>query len=502
MTDTETVDMDWTQYHGDAPDSDDQDTESSSGLEVEPGRFGLFLGVLVAMTVLGGWQLLVIVLAVVGFIIIHELGHYLTAKWSGMKVTEFFIGFGPQIIAFRRGETLYGIKALPFGAYVRIIGMNNLEDVDSAEEHRAYRSKPWHNRFITTAAGPATHFLIAVVLATVAIWQVGEEVEGAWQVEQIIPFSAAEGAGLERGDQILALNETSTDDFEVLTDLVQGVRGEVVELTIGRDGEQFVVETRIGERLTATGSRGISGLYEGDLILAIDGQEVANYDQFASLAADRLGQQATVDVVYDGERHSELVTINRIATEDAVVGFLGVARGAIREPLPVGDALLEGPRAVGETTVAVTERFADLFTSREGWSALFSVSSDVEPESTLVVNDPEQIRPRPQIDENRLLSIVGAVAIGEQLVDEGLAYVLAFFVGLNISLALLNLIPLLPFDGGHMAIATYERLRSFGGRVHRVDAARMLPLTYAVVGLVLLIGLFAIFRDIVDPIQL
>ncbi len=79
---------------------------------------------------------------------------------------------------------------------------------------------------------------------------------------------------------------------------------------------------------------------------------------------------------------------------------------------------------------------------------------------------------------------------------------LFFLVGLNISLALLNLLPLLPFDGGHMAVATYERLRSFGGRQHRVDAERLLPITYVVVAFVMLVGMIAVIRDIVDPIQL
>ena len=129
-------------------------------------------------------------------------------------------------------------------------------------------------------------------------------------------------------------------------------------------------------------------------------------------------------------------------------------------------------------------------------SSLPPVESDPSGQVVEYVNDPEQIRPRPELDENRLLSIVGAVGIGQQLVSEGFAAVLLFFVGLNISLGLLNLLPLLPFDGGHMAVATYERLRSFGGRQHRVDAARLLPVTYAVVALMLVVGGLAIIRDI------
>src|SRR3712207_5614004 len=106
-----------------------------------PGKIGLafLLVAVVALGVAGGWPILVMVLALVVMIFMHELGHYLTAKWAGMKVTEFFIGFGPRIWSFKRGETEYGIKAIWLGAYVKIIGMNNLEEVDPAEESRTYR---------------------------------------------------------------------------------------------------------------------------------------------------------------------------------------------------------------------------------------------------------------------------------------------------------------------------------------------------------------------------
>ena len=169
-------------------------------LGIQPARFALFLGVLVAMTVLGGWQLLLIVAILVAFIVIHEAGHYLTARWSGMLATEFFIGFGPRIFAFRRGETTYGLKALPLGAYVRIVGMNNLDAVPAGEEARAYRNASWHKRFLTVAAGPATHFVGAIVLAGFAMWLFGQEVDDQWDVERVVEFSAAAEAGLERDD--------------------------------------------------------------------------------------------------------------------------------------------------------------------------------------------------------------------------------------------------------------------------------------------------------------
>src|SRR5208282_2254501 len=112
-----------------------------------------------------------VVLALVAMVMLHEFGHFATAKWSGMKVTEFFVGFGPRLWSLRRGETEYGIKALPLGGYCRIIGMNNLEEVDPADEPRTYRQAPVWRRLSVALAGSAMHFLIAIcLLFTMFFW--------------------------------------------------------------------------------------------------------------------------------------------------------------------------------------------------------------------------------------------------------------------------------------------------------------------------------------------
>ncbi|HEU0170207.1 MAG TPA: site-2 protease family protein, partial [Acidimicrobiales bacterium] len=103
--------------------ADDTPTYETGGL-----RLALLIAATVGVGIVWGWPLLVMILGVVITIFIHELGHYVTAKASGMKVTEFFIGFGPKIWSFQRGETEYGFKVIPGGAYVRIIGMNNLDE--------------------------------------------------------------------------------------------------------------------------------------------------------------------------------------------------------------------------------------------------------------------------------------------------------------------------------------------------------------------------------------
>lgn len=495
----------------DAPPIDEPDDAMNPHVDdelgIQPARFLGFVGVIAAMVILGGWELLLIVAILVVCIVIHEAGHFLTARWSGMKATEFFIGFGPRIFAFQKGETTYGLKALPLGAYVRIIGMNNLDEVPADDEPRAYRNAPWHKRFLTVAAGPATHFVIAILLAGIAIGQFGQEVEGEWAVGEVIPLSAAAFAGIESGDQLLTIDGRSVAEFENLAAVVPEVQGELVKIDLVRDGEEMTIDARIGERLTAAGSVGYSGLYEGDVVIGLEGVPTANYAEFAARAAERVGETVEVDVVYGRALHTEMVTINEVNTgSDAVSGFLGISEDVVRERLPLGDAASQAVPTVWDVTSQLASRFGDMFSSVDGWRGLFALppTEDLSADSVVASGATlgDQQRPFAEIDENRLLSIVGAVGIGQQLVSEGMAAVLFFFVGLNISLGMINLVPLLPFDGGHMAVATYERIRSFGGRVHRVDAAKLLPLTYAVLMFMMLVGGIAIIRDLVDPIQL
>ena len=104
---------------------------------------------------------------VVGILIsvfLHETGHFVTARLTGMKATQFFLGFGPRIWSFRRGETEYGVRALPLGAFVRIIGMNNLDDVPPEDEARTYRQQSYPRRMLVITAGSLMHLLIAIVL--------------------------------------------------------------------------------------------------------------------------------------------------------------------------------------------------------------------------------------------------------------------------------------------------------------------------------------------------
>ena len=144
--------------------------------------------------------------AIVVSIFLHELGHFIVAKRAGMKVTEFFIGFGPRIWSFRRGETEYGVKVLPAGAYVRIIGMHNLEEVDPADEARTYRAQPYRKRLPVVLAGPFANFVIAFVLLFVIFVGWGTPNLNKWTVDRVVAGSAADQAGLQQGDRIVSFN--------------------------------------------------------------------------------------------------------------------------------------------------------------------------------------------------------------------------------------------------------------------------------------------------------
>ena len=142
------------------------------------------------------WMLLFAVGILVS-VFLHELGHFVTARLTGMKATQFFIGFGPRLWSFHRGETEYGVRLLPLGAFVRIIGMNNLDDVPPADEARTYRQKSYPRRMLVITAGSLMHLLIAIALLFGVFAIHGKLVErpGA-EVGGVAADSGAEAAGV------------------------------------------------------------------------------------------------------------------------------------------------------------------------------------------------------------------------------------------------------------------------------------------------------------------
>jgi membrane-associated protease RseP (regulator of RpoE activity) len=417
-------------------------------------RLGLLLAGVVALGVFAGRSWLLIIGALVVMITLHELGHYLTAKWSGMKVTEFFLFFGPKIWSFKRGETEYGIKLIPLGAYVRIIGMSNIDpDVPPDDEPRTFRQQSYPKRLLVVSAGSIMHLLQAFVLfviifsvmgvpgnSTLAERLGGEPVDEAdWSVGYVVEDSAAEAAGLEPGDDVVRIDGKAVTTFDDVGPLVAPNPGETVELVVLRDGERVELEATLG-RNHEDRSKGFLGIGPG-------------YPELPSVTVNPVrgvieAGQITVDAM--GQTFTGLATFFGGGVDD----FAGdVANGGSRS----GDPTVSGSGSGGGRVIE-------------------------------------------EEDESRLISIYGVARIGAAASEDGMVSFLLLMAGVNISIGLLNMIPLLPLDGGHVAIATYERIRSIGGRRYMADVSRLLPITYAVVLFMALLGVSSIYLDIVDPI--
>lgn len=480
--------------------------------ELETGivwsRLLLLIGFFIFVAVVGGRNAIAFVAAIGAALFIHEGGHFLAGRWSGMLVTEYFIGFGPRIFSFRRGETVYGLKAIPLGAYVRIVGMTSLEQVHPANEARTYRQAAWHKRVITILAGPMTHFVIAAFLMVIYLSTNGalNTDEDAWSIGDVVAGSAAEEAGLQSRDQVVAINGQELTLWEDLSEGIRGFEGELTEFTILRDGETFDLEVRVGERLSQLGAQGLNGLYFGEVIRTFEGQPVTNYDEFAALASERVGDQVTVGIQVGPDVVDQLVDIEQVATDSsaATIGFLGVTRGpAFDAPLSVGEAIVETPQQLGTFISDIAQRTPRLVTTREGLRSTFGLTAFDDAPSAPVQFDENgleiELRPvdLPNIDQDRPVSLIGLTRIAS-IVEDG-SFVLFLIIVINIFFGMFNLVPLLPFDGGHIALATYEKVRSvISGTRYWADPNKLLPVTYAVFGLLVVVQIIAVVRDIYE----
>ena len=192
----------------------------------------------------------VFVVGVVISIFLHELGHYLTAKWTGMKVTQFFLFFGPRLWSFRRGETEYGVRALPLGAFVRIIGMNRMDDVEPGDEARSYRQQSFPKRLLVISAGSLMHILIAIVLLF-GVYSTQGEITSQREPRVIVGAAAIElpawAAGIRDDDEIVSVEGIAVTDSVQLGETVRTFEpGDTVDLVVIRDGGTLTIPVGLG----------------------------------------------------------------------------------------------------------------------------------------------------------------------------------------------------------------------------------------------------------------
>ena len=389
----------------------------------------IFAGVIGLSLLNGSFPVVAFLLAMMATVMLHETGHFVVAKWSGMKCTEYFFGFGPRLWSVRRGETEYGIKAVPFGGYVKILGMSNLErDIEPADESRTYRQQSYPKRMAVSLAGVATHFVLAFLLLVVLFAAVG------------VP------------------------DYDKPTLRI----GSISRLDTGASPAQA------------------AGLHVGDRVVSVDGQPIARWNDILPVIRQSAGRPVTFVVDRDGQRVELTAVPAQITRDGETRGFVGIgAKPTVERLNPLA--------ASGRATSQIW---------RLGTGSVSALGSFFAPDS--LRNYAGQLtnsssKASTSADDQRFISVVGVARIAGQAAESGAFNLIYLLVLLNIFIGVFNLVPLLPLDGGHVAIATYERIRSRAGRRYQADVGKMMPIAAAVIVILVLIGVSSIYLDIVKP---
>lgn len=395
---------------GDAPPAPKRSTALLTGAAI--------VALLVWLAITNIWSF-VLVIGLLVSVFLHEVGHFVTAGWAGMKRTQFFMGFGPKLWSTHRNGVEYGVRALPLGAFVRIVGMNNLDPVEPGDENVAYSSKPYRWRLLVITAGSIMHVIIAVLIMLFVYTTGGRYQEtGVVRVFAITENSPAANAGIQLGDVIVSVGGQSIDSIEDLSATIGSLgAGERTVVGYERDGVASSVEVTLIERPSEPGSGA------GYFGVGTD-----------SWGRDRLGP-------LDGFTH--------------VMGDLWTGMG--RTFSGIGTVINPANQ----------------------WDQLTNDEADPAKRPTTVVG---------------VTKVAGD--IGER---EGFYGVLEILASINVFVGLFNLLPLLPFDGGHAAIATYERIRSRRGREYRADVEKMWPATVVVVTLLMFLTFTGLYLDLTRP---
>jgi membrane-associated protease RseP (regulator of RpoE activity) len=352
---------------------------------------------------------------------IHELAHFGAARHYGMKVTEYFVGFGPRIWSTRRGELEWGVKALPIGGYVKIAGMNPYETVAPEDADRTYGAKPAYQRALTIFAGPGSHFVVAAILFSITFFFFGDfrstvPVVGSVESSMNGSSSPAADAGMKAGDVIVGIgdvrNPTQDQMRDIVTAAVRHDPGTPLAITVERDGQE------------------------------IDLEMVPELDTVGGVTMGRVG------IVLGTERIGLVPSVIAGVKE---VGFaIGESVGQVGRVF--------GPQGVGRIV-------------------------------TLLTSD----APRSNSDATSVVGISQQVGATSSNGDWGT--ILYFFAFVTVFIGLINLLPLPPFDGGHLAVVAYEKV------MHRsVDMRKLIPVSAAVIAFFVIFVSATMFLDVMKPI--
>jgi membrane-associated protease RseP (regulator of RpoE activity) len=383
---------------------------------------------------------------------VHEAGHLLSAKSFGMKVRRYYVGFGPRIWSFRRGETEYGLKAIPVGGFCEIVGMTTLDEVDPKDEHRAmWRQKTW-KRTVVMATGPFTHFLLGfIVLYMMAVTfglpnltekpvisQVASCVRDASTTAQLTEQNCSPGengpaqaAGLRPGDEVLSVGGVTTPTWTAMVDEIQRSEGPT----------PFVV--RRGDQ---------------DLRLTVD------IPQVKRPTTNEEGKAEVSQVGVAGVSATALFEYNAWSALSGSASFAGNMFSQTFQKL------IEFPQRIPPLVDAI-------------------FGGERDPETPV--------------------SVVGASRLGGEAVEAGLwPLFLLLLAGLNFFMGVFNLLPLLPLDGGHIAVVWYEHVRNWlrdrrgKAAAAPVDYTKLSGITMVLVVIGGAVLLLTVTADIVNPLRL
>jgi regulator of sigma E protease len=445
--------------------------------------------------------LLVIVrfVVVIGILIlVHELGHFFVARWTGVGVERFSIGFGPVLLRWRGRETEYVLSAIPMGGYVKMVGEENpLEGGGgpTVDAGKAFALKPLWARFLIVFAGPAMNLVLAVVIFAVVLATLGRAVWPA-VVGKVSDGSPAAAAGLHTGDTIAAVNGRPVAYWEDLDRALSSSNGRPLELRVrGADGTEKTItvtprlraipdpvfrepretwDVGAGPQLlpviTSIGPRSPAekaGLKPGDVVVAVSGQPLYTHEDLLEAIRTRPNESFTITVERNGQRVELTVTPEpvkeRLPTgEEVVVGKIqaGLAPKAVSfEPYPPLTAAWQGAVKTWEMTV---------LTAKGLWKLVSR-----------------------QID---LSNIGGPIQIATETTrqaNEGLVSVAVFVAVISVNLAVLNLLPIPMLDGGHLLFFVIEAILGRPLSLRKREVAQQVGFV-----LLMMIMVFALYNDL------
>ena len=400
---------------------------------------------------MGALGIVAFALAIALSIALHEAGHMFTARAFNMRVRRYFIGFGPTVWSTTKGHTEYGIAALPFGGFCDIAGMTAMDPLTPEEAPHAMVNKPAWQRIAVLAGGIAMNLLIGVV----------------------ITYSVAIFSGIPNPDA----------DFTPRVGQTVCVADQVGAQTMGE--------------CTGDGPAGQAGVRAGDTLVALDGREIEAFGDLRDAVMQRPGDTVALEVLRGGEPLTFDVPVAEVERIDPATGERVTAGAVGIVPAPVTDAVKQfGPVEAVPATVRFTGQM--LGATVEGIAAfpgkipgvvasIFGAERDVEGP----------------------ISVIGASRTGGELVEQNMwSAFWMMLASLNFFLALFNLVPLPPLDGGHIAVVLYEKVRDAFRRLRGLGPGapanyeKLMPLTYAMAALLLGVGVLVMAADVVNPVRI